>query len=193
MTERQGPSRSLQIRQVAYPGARARPSPGGLRFCIAGTAALAAREFPLGPGGWLLGLAPTACRIWPLPFVRQFRLADRPGFDNEPRAGPCSTGSSVFFWPAKAFLAVMGSNCAGRSLRFLYQTGTGPLEWDEGRGGQGCISARPGARALEQVGIHPRQLGLTSWRQPPAFPYDYADAGAVRLAHQLIPTGFTVP
>jgi len=169
-----------------YPGADATAHrQAALAVLHRWNAALAA-GISAGAGGWLLGSRPCLADLALLPFVRQFRLADPAGFDNEPGLGPLQHWLERFL-ASEAFSAVMGQQLRWRSPRFLYHLALA-AEWDEAEAAGVYLRSTRG-QSLEQVGfIH------ASWAHQLAATYQrfYADAGAVRLL-TIDPDRLTAP
>jgi len=136
----------------------------------------------LEPGGWLLGNRPSLADWALLPFVRQFRLADPVGFDDEPGL------DALRLWLARflngpELAAVMAPPWAGRSPwrspSWLYHLALSG-DWQAARSADAdyCISTR--GRTLAAVGfIHlslAHQVTATAGRF-----YGDLPAGAVKL------------
>jgi len=196
MTEVQGPSRSLQnyasrfIRAPIGDG----QSPGRVGgFCTLETRHWQ-RDFPALGRRLAAGLAPCLAESACCRSLRQFAWADRPGFDNRaPGLGPLAALARAFFsGQAKLFSAVMGpANCAGRSSPFPLPTWHWPLNWDEAEAA-GVYLRSTGGQSLDAGGIHPRQLGFTSWAATyPRFLRRFVRGGAA--AHHMIRTGSRLP
>ena len=120
----------------------------------AGLAILRSWSRRLELGGWLLGRRPSLADWALLPFVRQFRLVDLPGFDAEPQiealqawlgrflAGPELAAALEQPWAARA---------AWRSPGWLYHLALGP-EWQAARA-DGVYRRSTRGRSLEEVGF----------------------------------------
>ena len=133
----------------------------------------------LEPGGWLLGERPSLADWALLPFVRQFRLADPEGFDQEPELGPLQQWLARFL-EGPELAAVLeppwAERSPWRSPAWLYHLALRE-EWQEARTA-GIYRRSTRGLALEQVGfIH----ASYAHQVPATFERFYRDAGAVVL------------
>jgi glutathione S-transferase len=132
-------------------------------------------------GGWLLGARPSLVDWALLPFVRQFRLADPDGFDQELGLEPLQAWLARFLeCPELAAMLAgpWGPRRLWRSPSWLYHLAL-RQEWQAARA-EGVYRRSTRGRALEEVGfIHlsgARQVGATAARF-----YGDLPAGAVLL------------
>jgi glutathione S-transferase len=132
-------------------------------------------------GGWLLGARPSLVDWALLPFVRQFRLADPDGFDQQLGLEPLQAWLARFLeCPELAAMLAgpWGPRRLWRSPSWLYHLAL-RQEWQAARA-EGVYRRSTRGRALEEVGfIHlsgARQVGATAARF-----YGDLPAGAVLL------------
>jgi glutathione S-transferase len=108
----------------------------------------------LGGGGWLLGGRPALADWALLPFVRQFRLTDPEGLDQEADLEPLQRWLARFL-ADPALAAVMhppwAERSAWRSPRWLYHLAL-RAEWNSARSA-GSYRRSTRGRSLEQVGF----------------------------------------